>query len=143
FPAYRGAASNQTLDERWVARAAACRALEPAGFIATGWESKHPKPIFFDLRLSGSVHPTDSKTGKEWELCRDDALLRSKGLPEYSQSLARYLYLPGHEAETRFLPASDATPENEATQPLPQALGNLIPFNPAGGLMMVRTYAPL
>lgn len=143
FAAYEQAESNRTLDARWARRADAIRQIEPETFISAGWETQHPLPIFFDLSLSGPVHPIDKASGKGWELCLDDALLKSKGLPEYSQSLVRYLSLPDAGADVPLLPVTSGAPENEATERLAHAVGNLVPFNPAGGLMMVRSYAPI
>ena len=142
FPAYRQTATNALLDERWIARADAFRDLEPEAFVVTGWESTHPLPIFFDLNLNAMVSPADHVTKEPWELCTDRFILMSKGLPDYSTSLARYLHLPKSE-NSRFLPVTPGSPENEATQPAAEALGHLLPLNPSGGLMMVRTFSPI
>ena len=142
FPAYRQSATNAVLDERWSTRADAFREIEPESFVVTGWESAHPNPIFFDLNLNAMVSPADKATKEAWELCTDRFILRSKGLPDYSTSLARYLYLPKSDT-ARFIPVTTGAPENEGTQPLAEALGNLLPLNPSGGLMMVRTFSPI
>src|SRR5688572_4609232 len=67
YPAYRDSASNSGLDARWAQRAEAFRALEPATFLATGWETAPPHPIFFDHNLSGPVHPSAAPTDGWWE----------------------------------------------------------------------------
>ena len=143
FPAWRQAVSNHKLDESWTRRAEVYRTLDRGSVISSGWESANPRPIFFDLRLSGPVAPADKESGVAWELCRDDALLKGRELPEYSHSLSRYLHLPDRGETSPFLPVAGESVENTATQPLSQALGNLIPFNPGGGLMMLTAHAPL
>jgi hypothetical protein len=142
FPAARAVASNRVLDENWSRRARAFQELEPESFLATGWETRHPEPIFFHANLSGPVPPIDQATGRRWQLVRDDAGLKAKGLPEYSHSTVRYLALEG-DVDTLLVPATPNAPENESTQPLSEAIGDVIGFNPAGGLMMARSYAPL
>jgi hypothetical protein len=143
FPSRTESTSNRILDEHWTRRATAFREIEPETFLSTGWESQHPPPIFFDLNLTAPVAPHDKASGKLWQLCVDDAVLKSKGLPEYTHSLVRYLGLPEAPPDSRLLPVTPGAPENEATERLNRAIGNLVPFNPAGGLMMVRTFAPL
>ncbi len=142
FPAHQDAASNASLNERWSARAASFRDIEPEVFILTGWESAHPLPIFFDLNQKALVHPTDKATGYSWELCRDFFLLKSRGLPDFATTLTRYLHL-AKSGDAKLLPATSASPETDATQPLTEALGHLLPLNPSGGLMMVRSFAPI
>ena len=142
FPAYRQSATNAVLDERWTARADAFREIEPESFVVTGWESMHPSPIFFDLNLNAMVSPADKATKESWELCTDRFILKTNNLPDYSTTLNRYLYLPKSDA-ARFIPVTAGAPENEATQPMSEALGNLLPLNPSGGLMMVRTFSPI
>jgi hypothetical protein len=143
FPSRTESASNRLLDELWVRRATAFREIEPDTFLSTGWETEHPPPIFFDLNLNAAISPHDKATGKAWRLCVDDALLKAKGLPEYSHSLVRYLTLTEPPPDALLLPVTPGAPENESTERLNRAVGNLIGFNPAGGLMMARTFAPL
>lgn len=143
FPAYHLTAANSILDANWTARAEAFRLIEPESTIATGWESSPPPPLFFDRDLDAPVAVTDEESHSPWELCRDDAFLKSKGLPEYSRSLARYLWVPAKGAAARLVPAISGSPENDSTTPLAEVVRDLIPLNPSGGLMMVRTFAPL
>jgi hypothetical protein len=140
--AYRETFSNHSLDERWKRRAAFLGRLDRFNKIEINFEAIHPLPIYFDLALSGAVNPKDATSSAPWELCVDDRLLEEHGLPPYSTSLARYLYLR-HTSKPPFLPVIAGSPENDATQETRQALGPLVPLNPDGGLMMARKLAPL
>jgi hypothetical protein len=140
FPALRESATNLTLDQRWTQRAAAMRNLDPLSSITTGWESTHPRPIFFDAAQSRCVNPTDPQTNQAWELLCDDSALVSRGLPPFNTSLHRYLHLP-NVPDAPLVPVTADAPQNDATRPLSEAIPELIPFNPAGGLMMVRRFA--
>ena len=139
---YRQTLSNHSLDERWKRRAAFFSRLDRFNKIEINSEATHPLPIYFDLAVSGPVSPKDLASSAPWELCVDDRLLEEHGLPPYSTSLARYLYLR-HASKPSFLPVITGSPENDATQEPRQALGPLIPLNPDGGLMMARKFAPL
>ncbi len=139
---YRQALTNHSLDERWKRRAAFLSRLDRFNKIEIKWEASHPLPIYFDLAVTGPVNPKDLASSAPWELCVDDGLLERHGLPPYSTSLARYLYLR-NASKPPFLPVITGSPENDATQERRQVLGPLISFNPDGGLMMVRKFAPL
>jgi hypothetical protein len=143
YPAPESLFCNKVLDDQWARRAETFRRLDPDAFIVTGWETAHPPPIFFDKNLGAPVQPNGSTAGDAWELCTDDALLESAGLPPYGASLSRYLYQRGAGRATRFVPVSPAAPENEKTQPLSEAAPELVPFNPGAGRMMVREFSPL
>jgi hypothetical protein len=143
-PAQADLFCNALLDSRWSRAAEHWRAMDPAAFIATGWETTHPSPLFLDLGLQHARIPRDMATGATWLLCTDDRALAAAGLPPYSTSLARYLALgSANGGEARFVPITSDAPENAATVSLKEAVGNLVPLNPAGGLMMVRRLAPL
>lgn len=145
YPAYRERISNHVLDEQWGLRAKTFRELDPEGFLEMGWESAHPLPTFLDLEKTAPVHPADA-AGGPWELCRDDALLKTAGLPAYSTSLARYLYQPALAERSRFAPVVAGAPESAATVSLDAVLGNgrkLAPFNAQAGLMMACRFGPL
>jgi hypothetical protein len=139
---YRETFSNHSLDERWRRRAAFLARLDRSNKIEISFEAIHPLPIYFDLALSGAVNPRDATSSAPWELCVDDRLLEEHGLPRYSTSLARYLYLRDTSKPT-FLPVTAGAPENDATRETRQALGPLVPLNPDGGLMMARKFAPV
>ena len=139
---HREAFSNHLLDERWKKRAGFLSRIDRSNKIECSFESAHPLPIYFDLNLSAPVNPKPATSSAPWELCVDDTLLAKHGLPAYTTSLARYLYVP-QAPEPTFLPVTSGSPESEATQEPQQALGPLIPLNPDGALMMARKFAPL
>jgi len=142
--ACREALSNKVLDERWERRFRAMERMEADAAVSTGWETAHPLPTFLDLAALEPVHPSDPATGAPWTLCQDDHLLLERGLPAYSSSLERYLYLPGDTST--FVPVTPEAPTNENTRPLQDLLrehGELIELNPGAGLMMVREFCPV
>jgi hypothetical protein len=142
FESYREAVSNHSVDERWKKRAAFLARLDRSRKIEISSETVHPLPVYFDLALTGPANPKEPASSQPWELCLDDALLEEHGLPRYSTSLARYLYLR-QTAKPPFLPVATGSPENESTQEPRQVLGPLVPLNPGGGFMMLRKFAPL
>jgi len=136
--------ANHVLDTRWTRQVAVFRALNPEGFLETGWESRHPSPIFLDAAAKILLHPNTADVANGWALCRDDAVLQSVGLPPYTTSLFRYLHQPT-AAEARFVPATAGAPENAATRPLGEILSGpaKIAVNPQGGLMMAIKLSPI
>ena len=142
FPAYRDSATNQFLDERWEQRVEGLRTIEPGSLITTGWETAPAPPIFFDGKLRAPIQPKDRTTGAAWELCRDDGSLAAKGLPGYSTSLARYLWIEPVAGDRHAIPVTSTSPGNDSTRLLSEAFEGLVPFHP-GGRMMVRTFAPI
>ncbi|MDB6067521.1 MAG: hypothetical protein JWR26_3729 [Pedosphaera sp.] len=146
LPAYRETFSNFALDERWRSQRQAFEALNPANFIQTGWETDHPLPSFLSLADAGPVTPGEGEERGTWELCLDDGLLKSAGLPPYSTSLFRYLYQPGAGKEAVFIPVVSGAPTNTVTKSLAEALGKSnhhLSFNPQGGLMMAISFCPI
>ena len=139
---HREVFTNHLLDERWKRRAAFLGRLDRSDKIEMSFETAHPLPIYFDLTVSGPVTPKDAASSSPWELCVDDRLLEEHGLPRYSTSLARYLYLR-ETSKPPFLPVTVGCPENEATQQTRQTLGPRVPLNRDGGLMLARKFAPL
>jgi hypothetical protein len=142
----REALTNRVLDERWRSQLEHGDDEDFGSVIRTGWEEEGPCSIFIDVTDMRPFHPF-SPTGSGYPvvLCRDDALLMRKRLPMYSTSLHRYLYQREMGEDSLFWPATEDAPANEYTKPLdelkPREL-ELIPLNPSGGLMMVRTYSP-
>lgn len=146
LPAYRETVSNASLDARWSEQAAAFCALDRNNLIQTGWESRHPLPVYLDLSGVQPVHPEGPDTSGRWELCCDDNLLRKAGLPPYSSSLFRYLYQPTAGDQTRFTPVVKGAPQGPTTVPASTALAGIEKhpaFNPQAGLLMVTGFAPL
>jgi hypothetical protein len=142
FPAYRDSATNAFLDQRWEQRVEGLRAIEPDSVFITGWETASAPPIFFDANLRGPVPPKDQTTGAAWDLCQDDRALAEKGLPGYSTSLARYLWIEPVAGDRHAVPVTSTAPENDSTRTLAEAFNGLRPFHP-GGRLMVRTFAPI
>ncbi len=146
LPAYRESVSNAELDARWSKQATAFCGLDPESFIETGWESRHPLPVYLDLSGVQPVHPEGQDTSGRWELCCDDDLLQKAGLPPYSSSLFRYLYQPGTGAQSRFIPVVSGAPQGQATVPASAALTAMEKYpalNSQAGLLMVTGFAPL
>lgn len=138
---YKAALSNHTLDARWKAMARQSAALDPEGFIETGWETSHPLPFLFEPQSGKLFNPTDSATGKAWELCTDDGRLAAAGLPAYASSLARYLAMHDGKRD-HFIPINADAPASKVTIAASEIFGGIQIFNP-GGLMLVRNLAPL
>ncbi|MEN6426751.1 MAG: hypothetical protein ABFE13_15435 [Phycisphaerales bacterium] len=137
--------SNAMLDDRWHRQVRAFEQMCMADTILCGWETVNPLPTFLDVASLSAVHPRDERTGAYWCLCRDEAILQSRGLPSYGGSLHRYLYLPDSDADAALVPASDGAPTNDHTEPLSKACPNcsrLIRFNASAGLMLVTTHYP-
>ena len=145
LPVHRGEFTNAILDRRWAAQCQVMRALAPDSLIETRWEKHHPRPSLIDIATSSLIQPEGADGSGHWELCQDDLLLAEAGLPPYSTSLARYLYLPSAGKASRFVPVAGAALENASTVSPTQALGlneRLVPFNLQGGLMLVATFYP-
>lgn len=137
--------TNKLLDERWGQAAEAARQADPDGGIWTGWEQRHPAPIYIRPDPPAPNAPCTTQ-GAPWTLCQDDALLERHGLPPYRLSLNRYLVSDDGQTGPRFTPVTPDAPVADAVVPLTEAFGpcaNLIPLNPEGGLLMVRTYQAL
>lgn len=135
--------SNHSIDARWEKTANSFCALNPNGFIQTGWETTHPLPSFIDLGQRQPVHPGPPEN--RWRLCQDDAALQAAGLPAYGTSLFRYLY-QAMSKEATFIPVAAGAPVNSATRPLGDALKDIqahVPLNPQGGLLMAQNFSPL
>ena len=138
--------SNSLLDQRWAAQCDALRAWAPESFIETGWETRHPLPLFIDPATFSLIHPKGADGGAGWELCQDDALLEAAGLPPYRPSLSRFLYQPAKGKDSRFVPLTDDAAGNALTVPHLEALGlseQAVPFNPGAGLIMATSFYPL
>lgn len=144
LPAYRRALNNAVLDQRWANWVAGYETLDPRTIIRTGFESRHPTPVFLDAAKWAPVHPVHEESNQAWALCTDEALLAKMGLPSYAGTLHRYLYLPGLGADGGFAALSRESPPGNV--PFDEVTGgrvDLIPLNPGGGLILVRTFDPL
>jgi hypothetical protein len=143
--AAREALSNRILDERWAKLFKAYDALDgqtPSAVIRTGFETAHPAPLLYDADKKETLYPVDAFSNTPWKLCTDDALLTSKGLPPYSSSLHRYLCA---DPKSPLIPVTPDAPAPAGTAPFTEITGpkgNLKMIH-AGGLLLVRRYAPI
>lgn len=138
--------SNAVLDDRWRKLAEVFDRSGVAESIQCGWEISNPLPTFLDVASRSAIHPKDEETGTYWQLCREESVLHDHGVPAYAGSLHRYLYLPGSGVETPLVPVTDDAPAGEHAKPLSEICpnhANLIPFNPAAGLMLVTRHYPM
>jgi len=138
--------SNAMLDDRWNKQFRAFEQLNASAIVKTGMESCNPLPTLIDFSGGCPVHPMDPESGTPWKLCTDEGLLQQNGLPGYSGSLHRYLYVPASSSASKFVPATPGAPTNESTKPLSEICAddaNTIPFNIAAGLMLVRKHDPV
>jgi hypothetical protein len=141
----RESLSNALLDKRWREAFVALESLEPDDLFRSGWETEPARPTWIDPKTGRPIHPIDGTSRKPWALCRDESALAEANLPSYATSLHRYLYVPEHPAQTPFVAITPDAPANDRTAPLETLVppgGGLVPLN-LGGLMMVRTHAPL
>ncbi len=143
---YENALNNVMLDKRWENRVEILRKSSPETFIESPWQSENANPLYLDLAKKAPFYPLHDQSETRWELCRDDVLLFKAGLPEYSSSIYRYLYVPQLEGSSPFLPLSDNAPESKHTESLSKVLDKVnyhIPFNPECGRLILRKLAPL
>ncbi|HUS92321.1 MAG TPA: hypothetical protein VM389_08615 [Phycisphaerae bacterium] len=144
--ACREALTNEVLDRRWKGYFQAMVQADPASVVHTGWETRHPLPTYVDLASMEPIHPADPQSGGSWALCEDDGLLAAKGVPLYSTSLHRYLYLPGLGKESPLVPTTPDAPKNDQVLSPTEITGGrrgLLGLNTAGGLMLVRRHWPI
>lgn len=144
-PSAREALTNAVLDDRWDRTCAALQGGERPLTIQTGMEKGAGAPTWIDRKSKVPVHPKDRESGACWKMCTDDAILEKAGLPPYSRTLHRYLFLPELGAESPFVAITAGAPSSDALRPLTSVVagGNLIAFNAGGGRLLVRRYSPV
>lgn len=152
---FRDAMNNAKLDQRFAQRAEAATEFDrtrdagsPAQSpsIVCGFEKVHPQPIFVNRRTLEVVRPIEKGSNGAWVLCTDDAALANAGLPAYSSTLHRYLYVRELKDQTVFVPVTRGAPVNTHTVGPDEAInprGELAAINLGGGFMCVRPYEPL
>ena len=84
FSGYLERLTNHTFDQRWRSEYDLTLASMPENVIATGMETANPRPVL--VQRQGGTPPLLSATPADWQLCNEDALLESHGLPPYSTS---------------------------------------------------------
>jgi hypothetical protein len=137
------ALTNAFWDRRWSEQVALLRALKRNSIIETGFEARNPLPVLIDRIKGRAIHPIEPATGKELSLCMDEAALKSAGLPSYASSLHRYLWNGVANEGTVFFAATSDAPLPVGVKRFADLFGDLHPFNPAAGLIIVRPLAPL
>jgi hypothetical protein len=136
--------TNSILDRRWTDRVSMYRSLKRNTIIETGAESVHPFPALIDAKEGTVVHPVDPGTHRRFVLCEDEKALELAGLPSYASSLHRYLWNRPEEAEAPvFLAVTSDAPLRPGVGQVTDIFEGLYPFNPGGGLLLVRPLAPL
>lgn len=97
-----------------------CAGDEVVPLIDLGEESFFNPPVTFCKKIRAYFHPPCPKCSGPLHDCRDDALLRDHGLPEYSRSIVRYLYCsecaskPGRKTFYTVSPGSEENLKGEA-----------------------------
>ncbi len=135
--------TNSTLDRRWSDRVAMFRTLKRGTIIETGAEFDHPVPALIDAKEGAVVHPVEPGTHRSFVLCQDEKALEFAGLPSYASSLHRYLWNGPEVEEPVFLAVTSGAPLQPGVRPATDIFKGLYPFNPGGGLLLVRPLAPL
>ena len=102
--------TNADLDKRWLEMREEIARADGTAALRLGIEQR-TSPVLVDIALKPV---TD---GLEWEICRDDEVLKAKGLPAYGGSLHRYLW---HRADDEWV-ALGASPLSEVAQPFSEA----------------------
>ena len=103
--------SNATLDDRWNKQLRAFKQLDASAIVTTGMETS-TLPTLIDVSAGFPVHPMDPESGTPWKLCTDEGLLQQNGLPSYSSTLHRYLYVPASSSAPKFVPVTPGAPTN-------------------------------
>lgn len=146
FSNYQELLTNHAFDQRWRSEYEAARASFPDDFIVTGAELKNPRPLLIEKGAAGPGRAFSPVKPSTWELCSDDALLESLGLPAYSTSPFRYLFDPANASAKTFLATSADAPANSHLQNIDQLKSSpevREVFNPHAGLLRVARFFPL
>lgn len=136
--------SNAFFDSRWRLDGAVLRKQLPDAVISTRMEIENPAPIL--VRRSGENVPFAAVEPLPWRVCRDDGLLKSHELPEYSTSPFRYLFQPELKDAKTFIATTVDAPANARVEGLDQlksAPGVHAIFNPGGGFVRIVRHSPM
>jgi hypothetical protein len=143
FAARADGLSNSLIDQRWGQCLAMFRKVSRPALIETGWETVHPAPTFYDEEVARLIYPVEETTKRPFRLCTDDAALVAGGLPRYTSSLHRYLWNGPNITTPVFVAATNGAPAPTGVKSLAEAFSGLLPFNPGGGFLLVRSFYPL
>ncbi|HVE40140.1 MAG TPA: hypothetical protein VNM14_09650 [Planctomycetota bacterium] len=97
-----------------------CAGAQVVPLIDLGEELFRNRPITFCKKVRAYFHPLCPRCRGPLQDCRDDALLRDHGLPEYSKSIHRYLHCaacaagPGRKTFYTTSPGTDENLKGEA-----------------------------
>jgi hypothetical protein len=97
-----------------------CAGVEVVPLIDLGEELLSNPPVSFCKKIRAYFHPLCPKCRGPLRDCRDDAMLRDHGLPEYSRSITRYLHCaacaakPGRRTFYTTSPGSDENLKGDA-----------------------------
>ncbi len=137
---------NSTFDRLWRAEFECAQSSFPESILVTGMESRNPRPLLIQ-RVSGTSALSFARTQTTpWQLCRDDELLQSLGLPPYATSCHRYLHEAGAAGKKLLLATSPDAPVNANVRGVEHLLaaGDFSTvFNPHAGLVRVTRFTPL
>ncbi|MGH7972010.1 MAG: hypothetical protein ACREIC_25135, partial [Limisphaerales bacterium] len=134
---------NSSFDQYWRGEFERLRNSLGEAVLVTGMERTHPRPVLVPAGQmdSSPILRCDSVT---WQLCTDDQLLKTAGLPAYSSSCHRYLYEPGTGAKPAFIAVSPDAPVNARVQGLEHLAGaDHRVFNAHAGLVGVSRFSPM
>ena len=144
---YRESVTNGSLDAGWEELAEYFEEADPGSYIACPWESVNPKPLMIHPGTLATEHPIDDGSGKSWELCRNESLLKQAGLAPYASSATRYLYIPELGADGPFIWIDGAEPPPAKAGRVSDLTGNSggsrVPFNLHCGRLFLRRFAPV
>jgi len=146
FSNYQERLSNHAFDQRWRSEYELAKATFPDDLIVTGAELKSPPPILIRKGISGKGGAFAATQPSTWQLCNDDAVLESLGLPAYSISPFRYLSETGGAGGKTFLATSEDAPTNPHVQGIERLKASpdvREVFNPHAGLLRVARFFPL
>jgi len=146
FSGYKETLTNQVLDQRWLSDFNLQMSHLPSSVIVTGMEKVNPKPLQIQIPGGNAEAPFATSQPSRFEVCKDDALLESAGLPAYSNSPFRYLHDPESDGEQTFIAVTPHAPANERVQPLETLSGDSdgpVVFNPQGGFLRIVRESPL
>jgi len=146
FSDYQERLANHAFDLRWQAEYELNKASLPENVLVTGLEKKHPRPLLIKRPASKATSVFLPVETTPWQVCQDDPLLTSLGLPPYSTSPFRYLHDPaatGPKALFATAPDAPAGPHVQSLDRLFNSPEVRAVFNPHAGLIRVTRFTPL
>lgn len=136
--------TNGAFDQRWSVEHQLSLANLPESVILTGMETANPGPLLIKTAVpAGSVFAQVEPL--PWRICRDDALLESFGMPQYSTSPFRYLHNPSAPEPRTFVTVTPEAPTNAHVQTAERLKTDPAAelFNAHAGFIQVTRFTPL